>query len=572
MKNKLLPLFFVLASYSAYSQVGIGTTMPNPSSQLEVVANDKGVLIPRIQLKNITDASTIANGNVNSLLVFNTATAADIKPGYYYWYDNKWNRIVIAGEIESNKGTVIYNAVTKEFVFVDDSGANQPLDFGSSVKKHETITTLTNNNDGTYTYLNETGENPVTINVVGDVANNFESIINNPAVTNVLNNFVTKSEGTVSFNSTTNEFTYTDASGATKVVNINEIVKGNETITTLTNNNDGTYTYLNETGENPVTINVVGDVANNFESIINNPAVTNVLNTFVTKSEGTVSFNSTTNEFTYTDASGATKVVNINEIVKGNETITTLTNNNDGTYTYLNETGENPVTINVVGDVATNFETIINNPAVTNVLNNFVTKSEGTVSFNSTTNEFTYTDASGATQVVNINEIVKGNETITTLDKNAANDGKYVYKSENDTETTIDVVADVVNNASTIINDPKFVTELTQFVDAKETVTTITNNNNGSYTYANEAGDNVTIDVVGDVATNFETIINNPAVTNVLNNFVTKSEGTVSFNSTTNEFTYTDASGATQVVNINEIVKGNETITTLEKNASNDGK
>ena len=481
MKNKLLPLFFVLASYSAYSQVGIGTTMPNPSSQLEVVANDKGVLIPRIQLKNITDAATIVNGNVNSLLVFNTATAADIKPGYYYWYDNKWNRIVIAGEIESNKGTVIYNAVTKEFVFVDDSGANQPLDFGSSVKKHETITTLTNNNDGTYTYLNETGENPVTINVVGDVANNFETIINNPAVTNVLNNFVTKSEGTVSFNSTTNEFTYTDASGATQVVNINEIVKGNETITTLTNNNDGTYTYLNETGENPVTINVVGDVANNFE-------------------------------------------------------------------------------------------TIINNPAVTNVLNNFVTKSEGTVSFNSTTNEFTYTDASGATQVVNINEIVKGNETITTLDKNAANDGKYVYKSENDTETTIDVVADVVNNASTIINDPKFVTELTQFVDAKETVTTITNNNNGSYTYANEAGDNVTIDVVGDVATNFETIINNPAVTNVLNNFVTKSEGTVSFNSTTNEFTYTDASGATQVVNINEIVKGNETITTLEKNVANDGK
>ncbi|MFH6937750.1 hypothetical protein ACHRV0_21630, partial [Flavobacterium sp. FlaQc-30] len=83
-----------------------------------------------------------------------------------------------------------------------------------------------------------------------------------------------------------------------------------------------------------------------------------------------------------------------------------------------------------------------------------------------------------------------------------------------------------------------------------------------------EAGDNVTIDVVGDVATNFETIINNPAVTNVLNNFVTKSEGTVSFNSTTNEFTYTDASGATQVVNINEIVKGNETLTSLAYDAT----
>ena len=60
MKNKLLQFFFVLVSYSAYSQVGIGTIMPNSSSQLEVVANNKGVLIPRIKLENSTDNTTIA--------------------------------------------------------------------------------------------------------------------------------------------------------------------------------------------------------------------------------------------------------------------------------------------------------------------------------------------------------------------------------------------------------------------------------------------------------------------------------------------------------------------------------
>ncbi|WP_051885794.1 autotransporter outer membrane beta-barrel domain-containing protein [Flavobacterium hydatis] len=695
MKNRLLPLIFVLGSYSAYSQVGIGTTMPNSSSQLEVVANDKGVLIPRIELKNSTDTTTITNGNVNSLLVFNTATIADIKPGYYYWHNNKWNRIVIAGEIESNKGTVIYNELTNDFTYVDASGSNQTINFESILKGFETVTTLTNNNNGTYTYVNEKDDS-VTINVVGDVANNFETIVNNPAVTNVLNNFITKSEGTVSYNAVTNEFTYTDASGTTQVVNINEIVKANETITTLvknaandgkylytnedktettvdvvadvinnastilndpkfvteltqfidaketvttlTNNNNGTYTYVNESDDS-VTINVVGDVANNFETIVNNPAVTNVLNNFITKSEGTVSYNAVTNEFTYTDASGTTQVVNINEIVKGNETltsltydatgktlsyqpergdatviklvdlvgdaetITTLTNNNNGTYTYVNESDDS-VTINVVGDVANNFETIVNNPAVTNVLNNFITKSEGTVSYNAVTNEFTYTDASGTTQVVNINEIVKGNETltsltydatgktlsyqpergdatviklvdlvgdaetITTLVKNAANDGKYLYTNEDKAETTVDVVADVINNASTILNDPKFVTELTQFIDAKETVTTLTNNNNGTYTYVNESDDSVTINVVGDVANNFETIVNNPAVTNVLNNFITKSEGTVSYNAVTNEFTYTDASGTTQVVNINEIVKANETLTSLAYDAA----
>ncbi len=31
MKNRLLPLFVVLGSYSAYSQVGVGTIKPNAS-------------------------------------------------------------------------------------------------------------------------------------------------------------------------------------------------------------------------------------------------------------------------------------------------------------------------------------------------------------------------------------------------------------------------------------------------------------------------------------------------------------------------------------------------------------
>lgn len=48
MKNKLLPLLFVLGAYGAYGQVGIGTPTPNLSSQLEIVASDKGILIPRV--------------------------------------------------------------------------------------------------------------------------------------------------------------------------------------------------------------------------------------------------------------------------------------------------------------------------------------------------------------------------------------------------------------------------------------------------------------------------------------------------------------------------------------------
>lgn len=99
MKNKLLPLFVVLGlgSFSAYSQVGIGTNNPDPSAQLEVRATNRGVLIPNVKLASTTDVVTIKNP-AESLLVFNTVTISDVTPGYYYWYNNKWNRMGLAGE------------------------------------------------------------------------------------------------------------------------------------------------------------------------------------------------------------------------------------------------------------------------------------------------------------------------------------------------------------------------------------------------------------------------------------------------------------------------------------------
>ena len=89
MKNNFLP-FLVLICGGAFAQVGIGTSTPNPSSQLEVVATDRGVLLPRVALKSSIDTTTIVGGNVNSLLVFNTNTIADVSPGYYFWYNNRW--------------------------------------------------------------------------------------------------------------------------------------------------------------------------------------------------------------------------------------------------------------------------------------------------------------------------------------------------------------------------------------------------------------------------------------------------------------------------------------------------
>lgn len=85
---------FFLACGVLFAQVGVGTPLPDASAQLDVVANNKGVLIPRIALTGSTDESTITNGNILSLLVFNTATVNDIIPGYYYWDGEKWQRLI----------------------------------------------------------------------------------------------------------------------------------------------------------------------------------------------------------------------------------------------------------------------------------------------------------------------------------------------------------------------------------------------------------------------------------------------------------------------------------------------
>ncbi|OXA78519.1 hypothetical protein SAMN05444397_1094 [Flavobacterium aquidurense] len=116
MKNRLLPLFFVLGIYTAHSQVGIGTKTPNASAQLHVYAenSDKGILIPSVKLTSTTDTATITNGNAESLLVFNTNTVSDVKPGYYYWLAGKWNRITISGESGSDIGIIGGNGAPGE--------------------------------------------------------------------------------------------------------------------------------------------------------------------------------------------------------------------------------------------------------------------------------------------------------------------------------------------------------------------------------------------------------------------------------------------------------------------------
>lgn len=102
INNVLYFFLFAIGNFSVTAQVGIGTSAPNPSAKLEITTTAgeyKGILIPRIPLLGLTDTETIDHGNIESLLVYNTAVTSSLSPGYYYWNSHKWNRLLIKDDI-----------------------------------------------------------------------------------------------------------------------------------------------------------------------------------------------------------------------------------------------------------------------------------------------------------------------------------------------------------------------------------------------------------------------------------------------------------------------------------------
>jgi hypothetical protein len=84
--NVFTSMLFIFSLIRAQN-VGINATggSPHPSAGLDVNYSNKGVLIPRVNLTNITDNTTIP-GAANSLLVYNTNASiiGGCGEGYYY--------------------------------------------------------------------------------------------------------------------------------------------------------------------------------------------------------------------------------------------------------------------------------------------------------------------------------------------------------------------------------------------------------------------------------------------------------------------------------------------------------
>ncbi|RZK93275.1 MAG: hypothetical protein EOO98_00025 [Pedobacter sp.] len=105
MKKGYIILLFMLAGFAAQAQQGFGTSNPAPSSVIDMVANNKGVLLPRVALTSTTVAAPVT-APANALTVFNTANTGDVTPGFYYWNqdavtpaNSKWVKLATSNDL-----------------------------------------------------------------------------------------------------------------------------------------------------------------------------------------------------------------------------------------------------------------------------------------------------------------------------------------------------------------------------------------------------------------------------------------------------------------------------------------
>jgi hypothetical protein len=129
MLKKSLLLFFLYKSI--FAQVGIGTTTPNDNASLELGETNKGLVLNKVALSDITLPNPLTE-HVAGLMVYNTATAGtppnNVTPGLYYNDGNSWLKLSIQvvpprgiERIDSNNGT--FNLVGTNFVWNANAGA-----------------------------------------------------------------------------------------------------------------------------------------------------------------------------------------------------------------------------------------------------------------------------------------------------------------------------------------------------------------------------------------------------------------------------------------------------------------
>lgn len=122
-------IFFFIGVITASAQsVAINSTgaTGNASAMLDVDAANKGLLIPRVSLTDITDVTTIPSP-ATSLLVYNTnATMTGGGLGYWYWDGAKWVQLLSSAPSTVNVSSLVGSSSVSSYLYTY-TGTGTPL-------------------------------------------------------------------------------------------------------------------------------------------------------------------------------------------------------------------------------------------------------------------------------------------------------------------------------------------------------------------------------------------------------------------------------------------------------------
>ncbi|TJZ59845.1 hypothetical protein FAZ15_13185 [Sphingobacterium olei] len=130
-----------------------GAIAANVDAILELASKNKGLLHARVSLVSSTNPAPLS-AHIAGMMVYNTEQHNDVVAGIYYNNGSRW--VLASSGTASN---ITYDPATYQLTFINSDGTPTTIDFKQLVQVGgtETETTLTRNNNGTYTYKNEKG-------------------------------------------------------------------------------------------------------------------------------------------------------------------------------------------------------------------------------------------------------------------------------------------------------------------------------------------------------------------------------------------------------------------------------
>jgi hypothetical protein len=155
MLKTIIYLIGFLISSNVYAQnVGINATgaAPSTDAMLDISSTNKGLLIPRLNIVNLTTIAPIVGGSTPGLLVFNTNASSG--RGYHYWSGSEWVKLMTSDDGWQLSGNLGTNS-SVDFIGTTDSQALTVRLNNTAKVRFETNGTISTLNTGYSVFLGE---------------------------------------------------------------------------------------------------------------------------------------------------------------------------------------------------------------------------------------------------------------------------------------------------------------------------------------------------------------------------------------------------------------------------------